>query len=154
MTLYPNKPDFFLSFKDEAEVLDPGTEVQFGLSQTDVTKGFRLRNNSGGAPATITGITLPEGFSYKITDEEGVEKTLPAVIPAHDELALTVTMLSEVPGSKSGDMVIKAEGYEDFVFPVSGQIVDPSKLYVNFEDNKFPVGTYVEGSSWDVRTVL
>ena len=150
VTLYPNKPDFFLSFKDEAEVLDPGTEVQFGLSQTDVTKGFRLRNNSGGAPATITGITLPEGFSYKITDEEGVEKTLPAVIPAHDELALTVTMLSEVPGDKSGDMVIKAEGYEDFVFPVSGQIVDPSKLYVNFEDNKFPVGTYVEGSSWSI----
>ena len=150
VTLYPNKPDFFLSFKDEAEVLDPGTEVQFGLSQTDVTKGFRLRNNSGGAPATITGITLPEGFSYKITDEEGVEKTLPAVIPAHDELALTVTMLSEVPGDKSGDMVIKAEGYEDLVFPVSGQIVDPSKLYVNFEDNKFPVGTYVEGSSWSI----
>lgn len=151
VTLYPNKPDFFLSFKDEAEVLEPGTEVQFGLSQTDVTKGFRLRNNSGGAPATITEITLPKGFSFKITDESGAVKTLPAVIPAHDELELTVTMLSEVPGSKSGDMVIKAEGYdEDFVFPVSGQIVDPSKLYVNFEDNKFPVGTYVEGSSWSI----
>ena len=150
VTLYPNKPDFFLSFKDEAEVLEPGTEVQFGLSQTDVTKGFRLRNNSGGAPATITEITLPEGFAYKITDEGGAEKTLPAVIPAHDELELTVTMLSEVPGSKSGDMVIKAEGYEDFVFPVSGQIVDPSKLYVNFEDNKFPVGTYVEGDTWSI----
>lgn len=150
VTLYPNKPDFFLSFQDEAEVLEPGTEVQFGLSQTDVTKGFRLRNNSGGAPATITEITLPEGFAYKITDEGGAEKTLPAVIPAHDELELTVTMLSEVPGSKSGDMVIKAEGYEDFVFPVSGQIVDPSKLYVNFEDNKFPVGTYVEGDTWSI----
>ncbi len=151
VTLYPNKPDFFLSFKDEAEVLEPGTEVQFGLSQTDVTKGFRLRNNSGGAPATITEITLPKGFSSKITDESGAEKKLPAVIPAHDELELTVTMLSEVPGSKSGDMVIKAEGYEeDFVFPVSGQIVDPSKLYVNFEDNKFPVGTYVEGDTWSI----
>lgn len=149
--VFPYKPDFFLSFKGEAEVLEPGTEVQFGLSQTDVTKGFRLRNNSGGAPATITDIALPEGFAYKITDEGGAEKRLPAVIPAHDELELTVTMLSEVPGSKSGDMVIKAEGYdEDFVFPVSGQIVDPSKLYVNFEDNKFPVGTYVEGSSWSI----
>lgn len=149
--VFPYKPDFFLSFKDEAEVLEPGTEVQFGLSQTDVTKGFRLRNNSGGAPATITEITLPEGFAYKITDKGGAEKTLPAVIPAHDELELTVTMLSEVPGSKSGDMVIKAEGYdEDFVFPVSGQIVDPSKLYVNFEDNKFPVGTYVEGDTWSI----
>ena len=148
--VFPYESDFFLSFKDEAEVLEPGTEVQFGLSQTDVTKGFRLRNNSGGAPATITEITLPEGFAYKITDEGGAEKTLPAVIPAHDELELTVTMLSEVPGSKSGDMVIKAEGYKDFVFPVSGQIVDPSKLYVNFEDNKFPVGTYEEGSSWSI----
>ena len=149
--VFPYESDFFLSFKDEAEVLEPGTEVQFGLSQTDVTKGFRLRNNSGGAPATITEITLPEGFAYKITDEGGAEKTLPAVIPAHDELELTVTMLSAVPGSKSGDMVIKAEGYdEDFVFPVSGQIVDPSKLYVNFEDNKFPVGTYEEGSSWSI----
>lgn len=148
--VFPYESDFFLSFKDEAEVLEPGTEVQFGLSQTDVTKGFRLRNNSGGAPATITEITLPEGFAYKITDKGGAEKTLPAVIPAHDELELTVTMLSEVPGSKSGDMVIKAEGYEDFVFPVSGQIVDPSKLYVNFEDNKFPVGTYVEGDTWSI----
>ena len=148
--VFPYESDFFLSFKDEAEVLEPGTEVQFGLSQTDVTKGFRLRNNSGGAPATITEITLPEGFAYKITDKGGAEKTLPVVIPAHDELELTVTMLSEVPGSKSGDMVIKAEGYEDFVFPVSGQIVDPSKLYVNFEDNKFPVGTYVEGDTWSI----
>lgn len=148
--VFPYKPDFFLSFKGEAEVLEPGTEVQFGLSQTDVTKGFRLRNNSGGAPATITDIALPEGFSSKITDESGAEKTLPAVIPAHDELELSVTMLSAVPGSKSGDMVIKAEGYEDFVFPVSGQIVDPSKLYVNFEDNKFPVGTYVEGDTWSI----
>lgn len=149
--VFPYESDFFLSFKGEAEVLEPGTEVQFGLSQTDVTKGFRLRNNSGGAPATITEITLPEGFAYKITDKGGAEKTLPAVIPAHDELELTVTMLSEVPGSKSGDMVIKAEGYdEDFVFPVSGQIVDPSKLYVNFEDNKFPVGTYVEGDTWSI----
>ncbi|MBO8477159.1 MAG: hypothetical protein IAB88_09230, partial [Bacteroidetes bacterium] len=148
--VFPYESDFFLSFKDEAEVLEPGTEVQFGLSQTDVTKGFRLRNNSGGAPATITDIALPEGFSSKITDESGAEKTLPVVIPAHDELELSVTMLSAVPGSKSGDMVIKAEGYKDFVFPVSGQIVDPSKLYVNFEDNKFPVGTYVEGSSWSI----
>lgn len=151
LTLYPYKSDFFVSEGDHADIFEPGTELQFGLSQQPVTKTFRLRNN-GGAEATVTAVTAPEGFTYKVRNAENVEQQLPLVVPAHSgtDFYLDVTMTADAPGAKSGDLVIKVEGYEDFEFPVSGQIVDPSKLYVNFEDNKFPVGTYVEGSSWSI----
>lgn len=151
LTLYPHKSDFFVSEGDHADIFEPGTELQFGLSQQPVTKTFRLRNN-GGAEATVTAVTAPEGFTYKVRNAENVEQQLPLVVPAHSgtDFYLDVTMTADAPGAKSGDLVIKVEGYNDLVFPVSGQIVDPSKLYVNFEDNKFPVGTYVEGSSWSI----
>lgn len=151
LTLYPHKSDFFVSEGDHADIFEPGTELQFGLSQQPVTKTFRLRNN-GGAEATVTAVTAPEGFTYKVRNAENVEQQLPLVVPAHSgtDFYLDVTMSADAPGAKSGDLVIKVEGYNDLVFPVSGQIVDPSKLYVNFEDNKFPVGTYVEGSSWSI----
>ena len=151
LTLYPYKSDFFVSEGDHADIFEPGTELQFGLSQQPVTKTFRLRNN-GGAEATVTAVTAPEGFTYKVRNAENVEQQLPLVVPAHSgtDFYLDVTMTADAPGAKSGDLVIKVEGYEDLEFPLSGQIVDPSKLYVNFEDNKFPVGTYVEGSSWSI----
>lgn len=151
LTLYPYKSDFFVSEGDHADIFKPGTELQFGLSQQPVTKTFRLRNN-GGAEATVTAVTAPEGFTCKVRNAENVEQQLPLVVPAHSgtDFYLDVTMTADAPGAKSGDLVIKVEGYEDLEFPLSGQIVDPSKFYVNFEDNKFPVGTYVEGSSWSI----
>ncbi len=151
LTLYPHKSDFFVSEGDHADIFEPGTELQFGLSQQPVTKTFRLRNN-GGAEATVTAVTAPEGFTYKVRNAENVEQQLPLVVPAHSgtDFYLDVTMSADAPGAKSGDLVIKVEDYDDLVFPLSGQIVDPSKFYVNFEDNKFPVGTYVEGSSWSI----
>lgn len=149
--VFPYESDFFVSEGDHAEVFAPGTELQFGLTQQPVTKTFRLRND-GGAAAEITEIAVPEGFTYKLRNEEGAEQTLPLEIPAHShaDYYLDVTMSADAPGAKSGDLVIKVEGYEDLVFPLSGQIVDPSKFYVNFEDQQFPAGTYLEGDSWRI----
>ena len=151
LTLYPHKSDFFVSEGDHADIFEPGTELQFGLSQQPVTKTFRLRNN-GGAEATVTAVTAPEGFTYKVRNAENVEQQLPLVVPAHSgtDFYLDVTMSADAPGAKSGDLVIKVEGYDDLVFPLSGQIVDPSKFYVNFEDQQFPAGTYLEGDSWRI----
>jgi len=151
LTLYPYKSDFFVSEGDHADIFKPGTELQFGLSQQPVTKTFRLRNN-GGAEATVTAVTAPEGFTCKVRNAENVEQQLPLVVPAHSgtDFYLDVTMTADAPGAKSGDLVIKVEGYEDLEFPLSGQIVDPSKFYVNFEDGQFPAGTYLEGSSWKI----
>ncbi len=151
LTLYPYKSDFFVSEGDHADIFEPGTELQFGLSQQPVTKTFRLRNN-GGAEATVTAVTAPEGFTYKVRNAENVEQQLPLVVPAHSgtDFYLDVTMTADAPGAKSGDLVIKVEDYEDLVFPLSGQIVDPSKFYVNFEDQQFPAGTYLEGNSWRI----
>ena len=151
LTLYPHKSDFFVSEGDHADIFESGTELQFGLSQRPVTKTFRLRNN-GGAGATVTAVTAPEGFTYKLRNADNVEQSLPLMVPAHSgtDFYLDVTMSADAPGAKSGDLVIKVEGYEDLVFPLSGQIVDPSKFYVNFEDQQFPAGTYLEGDSWRI----
>ena len=150
ITIYPYKVVFSIRQEDSYDDLEPGTELQFGLSQQAVTKNFTMRND-GAASANID-VTVPEGFSVKVTAEEGSEEalTLPAEMPAHGTLYLSVTMTADQPGAKSGDMVIKINGYDNIVFPVSGQIVDPTKLYVNFEDNRFPAGVYLEGDTWSI----
>lgn len=96
---------------------------------------------------------MPEGFTYSIKDEDVAETlTTPFVVRAHEKLLLTVTMDASVLGSRSGDIVVTpADGQGTAItLPVSGTIVDPSKLYVTFADGKFPAGTYVEGNSWTV----
>lgn len=96
---------------------------------------------------------MPEGFTYSIMDEDVAETlTTPFVVRAHEKLLLTVTMDASVLGSRSGDIVVTpADGQGTAItLPVSGTIVDPSKLYVTFADGKFPAGTYVEGNSWTV----
>ena len=116
-------------------------------------KEYNIRNTKGAAPLTINSITVPEGFTYSIKDEDVAETlTTPFVVEAHGKLLLTVTMDASVLGSRSGDIVVTpADGQGTAItLPVSGTIVDPSKLYVTFADGKFPAGTYVEGNSWTV----
>ena len=149
--LVPYKSDFFVSNKDQAEILAGGSTVDFGMTQTPIVKGFRLRNNSGGAPVTISSIVVPTGFSYSVLSSDGATPlTTPFTIAAHSEAALEVTMLSDAGGTKEGPLVISAEGYEPLSFNLKGTVVDPSKFYVNFEDGKFPDGSYQESTTWSI----
>ena len=150
--IYAYKPDFSVT-TTSFDVISNGTLQDFGISQSSVDKEYNIRNTKGAAPLTINSITVPEGFTYSIKDEDVAETlTTPFVVRAHGKLLLTVTMDASVLGSRSGDIVVTpADGQGTAItLPVSGTIVDPSKLYVTFADGKFPAGTYVEGNSWTV----
>ena len=150
--IYAYKPDFSVT-TTSFDVISNGTLQDFGISQSSVDKEYNIRNTKGAAPLTINSITVPEGFTYSIKDEDVAETlTTPFVVRAHEKLLLTVTMDASVSGSRSGDIVVTpADGQGTAItLPVSGTIVDPSKLYVTFADGKFPAGTYVEGNSWTV----
>ena len=150
--IYAYKPDFSVT-TTSFDVISNGTLQDFGISQSSVDKEYNIRNTKGAAPLTINSITVPEGFTYSIKDEDVAETlTIPFVVRAHEKLLLTVTMDASVLGSRSGDIVVTpADGQGTAItLPVSGTIVDPSKLYVTFADGKFPAGTYVEGNSWTV----
>ena len=150
--IYAYKPDFSVT-TTSFDVISNGTLQDFGISQSSVDKEYNIRNTKGAAPLTINSITVPEGFTYSIKDEDVAETlTTPFVVEAHGKLLLTVTMDASVLGSRSGDIVVTpADGQGTAItLPVSGTIVDPSKLYVTFADGKFPAGTYVESNSWTV----
>lgn len=152
--IYPCQPNFQVSIEDKAEVLADGTVVDFGMIGAESSKSFRLRNNTGGAPATITSITAPKGYSFKVTakDDDTVEYTeFPITIPAHKELKLTVTASAAAAGTWSGNVAIDVDTYETFNLAVVSIVTDPTKWFVNFEDEKYPVGSYTtNASSWSM----
>ncbi len=152
--IYPCLPNFQVSIEDKAEVLADGTVVDFGMIGAESSKSFRLRNNTGGAPATITSITAPKGYSFKVTakDDDTVEYTeFPITIPAHKELKLTVTASAAAAGTWSGNVAIDVDTYETFNLAVVSIVTDPTKWFVNFEDEKYPVGSYTtNASSWSM----
>lgn len=94
----------------------------------------------GGAPLTINSVSVPEGFSYKISaTENGEAATFPYEVAALGKAYLTVTMDASMVGKRSGNIVITpADGQgEVYTLAVTGEIVDPSKVYINFNDQKF-----------------
>ena len=151
--IYAYKPDFSVT-TTSFDVISNGTLQDFGISQSSVDKEYNIRNTKGAAPLTISSITVPEGFTYTVKADKDATETLttPFEMAAHGSVLLTVTMDASVLGSRSGDIVVTpADGQGTAItLPVSGTIVDPSKLYVTFADGKFPAGTYVEGNSWTV----
>ena len=151
--IYAYKPDFSVT-TTSFDIISNGTLQDFGISQSSVDKEYNIRNTKGAAPLNISSITVPEGFTYTVKADKDATETLttPFEVAAHGSVLLTVTMDASVLGSRSGDIVVTpADGQGTAItLPVSGTIVDPSKLYVTFADGKFPAGTYVEGNSWTV----
>ncbi len=64
-----------------------------------------------------------------------------------------MTLHSTDVGAKEGGLVFNIDGADAISFPLKGEILDPSKLFVDFEDQKFPAGTLTEGNSWQIYRV-
>lgn len=156
LELYPYTPVFQLSEGTAAAVIEEGALFDFGMQNADCVKSFRLRNNSGGAPCAINSISVPEGFSFVVRDKEDATITynLPCTIPAHSEYQLDVTMLASAPGVKEGTMTITTNESDVLNVTLKGTILDPTKWYVDFEDQKFPDGSYLTTptSHWSISS--
>ncbi|MGM9833536.1 MAG: carboxypeptidase regulatory-like domain-containing protein [Candidatus Limisoma sp.] len=152
----PYGPNFQVSIGDNSSIATSGTTIDFGMIDADSSNSFRLRNNGdgkGSAPAIITSITVPEGFSFKVTEKEDetVEYTeFPITIPAHGELKLTVTASAANAGTWSGNVAIDVDTYETFNLAVVSIVTDPTKWLVTFEDQKYPAGSYTTSDNWSI----
>ena len=147
--VFPHAPVFTLE-DNLSHVVENGSTVDFQVMQASTSKVLVISNAKGGAPLTINSVSVPEGFSYKISaTENGEAATFPYEVAALGKAYLTVTMDASVVGKRSGNIVITpADGQgEVYTLAVTGEIVDPSKVYINFNDQKFPAGTYIELSS-------
>lgn len=111
---------------------ESGLAVSYGMVSTDVTKEFTIQNQ-GAASMNVTAIDLPNGFTADVT--------APFTLDAHSEQVVSVTLPASTPGIFSGDMVIKCEGLSDFTVALTGVVLDPTKWFADFNDEKMPAGS-------------
>ena len=143
-------PKFGLAVKDGAAVVD-GTAVSFGWVAEAVTKTYTI-SNSGNRELVLKSIVAPDGFeATALTDEN---KT----IAIGGSLDIDVTM-TNVVGKKSGNLSITyqvdANTDNTFTLALSGNVLDPEKMFEDFAGNELPaewttqgIGSYTSSSSY------
>ena len=135
----PYKP--VLTMRDSNDKIENGNATYaWGMVKESTEKTFEIRND-GPAPLKLTSVVVPEGFTTSLA--------APLTLEGHTKQQFTITMPATTPGIYSGEFKVSAEGVDDFKFNVSATVLDPSKYYVNFNDNKIPEGSYVE-TGWKV----
>lgn len=135
----PYKP--VLTMRDSNDKIENGNATYaWGMVKESTDKTFEIRND-GPAPLKLTSVVVPKGFTTNLT--------APLTLEGHTKKQFTITMPATTPGIYSGEFKVSAEGVDDFKFNVSATVLDPSKYYVNFNDNKIPEGSYVE-AGWKV----
>lgn len=134
----PYKPVITLRNKDGR--IDNDQTFTWGMVNASSPKSFTLIND-GAAPLHVTAVNVPEGFVSSITE--------PFTLAAHADSVFTVDMNCDNAGIYAGDVTIKGDNADDFTFKVSGTVLDPSKFFVNFEDQKLPAGSYQE-DQWSI----
>lgn len=136
----PYKP--VLTMRDSDGKIENGNATYaWGMVKESTDKTFEIRND-GPAPLKVTSVVVPDGFTTSLT--------APLTLEGHTKQQFTITMPATTPGIYSGEFKVSAEGVDDFKFNVSATVLDPSKYYVNFNDNKIPEGSYVE-AGWEVK---
>lgn len=112
----------------------------YGMVNEPTQKEFTIRS-TGAAPLTVTAIDVPEGF---VTNVE-----TPFTLAAHVDTTFALTLTTDVPGVFAGNVVVKGKDVDDFSFPVSGTVLDPTKYFEPFATEDVPTGM-VLGESWSV----
>ena len=136
----PYKP--VLAMRDSDGKIENGKATYaWGMVKESTDKTFEI-SNDGPAPLKLTSVVVPEGFTTSLA--------APLTLEGHTKQQFTITMPATTPGIYSGEFKVSAEGVDDFKFNVSATVLDPSKYYVNFNDNKIPEGAYVE-AGWEVK---
>lgn len=136
----PYKP--VLAMRDSDGKIENGKATYaWGMLKESTDKTFEI-SNDGPAPLKLTSVVVPEGFTTSLA--------APLTLEGHTKQQFTITMPATTPGIYSGEFKVSAEGVDDFKFNVSATVLDPSKYYVNFNDNKIPEGSYVE-AGWEVK---
>ena len=131
------------AFKYGSSTISEGSLQNYGFI-TSNSSGIYTIQNAGTAPLHVTSITAPTGWT--ITPNADFDVT------AGSSTNVTV-QLNVAPGSygrKNGDLTITHD-LGTFTVPVDGVAVDPSKQYVDFSGNDWPVG-WSAGTNWSASS--
>lgn len=121
-------------------ILSDSDAISFGMIAEETTKEIVV-SNKGAKEMNVQSIDLPDGFT--------VDKATFTVAP-HMSDTLRLSAYVDVKGIKNGDMVFNIEGLSSFTLRLSATILDATKYFIDFEDNKMPAGTIQEGNSWSI----
>ena len=143
-----------LSLTESAVAVASGSTKEFGNLTEAGTATYTLSNTgtanlvstvatSGVATAAISG----EGEGVTISDNT-------VTLEPGKSATITLTLPYVAPyGEKAGDMTISSEGWvADMVVNYTATTIDPTALYVDFNDNTKPAGWYQQTSGWVIST--
>ena len=113
------------------------SEIAFGLVEqnSEQTATFKIENKGKADLENITIACTDGAFSI---DKTSVEKILRKDDDNYEAAVVTVTFNAETIGEFSGMITVSAEDQENIEIAVSGIVKDPSKIFIDFADGKFP----------------
>lgn len=117
ITICPYTPEL------KMEIASPLT---FGfLTDQPVSRTFAIVSD-GGAPMTVTGITLPAGYSMS-------GASLPLTLAPGERQEITLTLGTDIKGACAGDMTIAIDGLPDTKCQLAGGVISDDSYFVDFE---------------------
>ena len=143
-----------LSLTESAVAVASGSTKEFGNLTEAGTATYTL-SNTGTANLVSTVATTGVATAAISGEGEGVTISENTVTLAPGKSAtITLTLPYEAPyGEKAGAMTISSEGWVgDMVVNYTATTIDPTALYVDFNDNTKPEGWYQEASGWIIST--
>ncbi len=143
-----------LSLTESAVAVANESTKEFGNLTEAGTATYTL-SNTGTANLVSTVATTGVATAAISGEGEGVTISENTVTLAPGKSAtITLTLPYEAPyGEKAGAMTISSEGWVgDMVVNYTATTVDPTALYVDFNNNTKPEGWYQEASGWIIST--
>ncbi len=124
----------------ESGALESTDVLDFGIVR-DAPYSLLLEvRNDGAKPIRLTGIALPEGFTYS--------PALPLDLqPGADKDTITLTLGTSVTGDRGGQLTLTCDDGTTFAVNVAGLVLDAEAYYEDFEDETLPAGM-IAGDSW------
>lgn len=120
-TLAGDTPKFAIYVGEEEQTT--GAAFAYGVITEAATKQFTIKNDGTGA-LNVTQIALPEGYT--------IDATAPFTVAAGTSKTLTLTLAAAAKAVRADNIVISAEGQEDFTFAATA-IVMPNATVTTFE---------------------
>ncbi len=150
VSVYPYRPDVAIYDVDDTPRKVVGAMVGFGIvSGVSSERHFEIEN-TGGAPLTITGIDLPDGFVC--------DATLPLSVEPLKAESLTVSLTDKVKGPRSGMMVVTPAEIPAVSCQLVGAVLDDAFYNVDFEngipEDMLQIGSSEITDSWQTVALI
>lgn len=125
--------------------------IDFGTVNDEQTAVYTLKNN--GTADLVSTIATTGDVTAAVTGEGITIAGDKLTLAAGNTATITVTMAAEAPfGEKAGKLTITSEGGVGTVeIDFTANMIDPTLLFVDFEDNAWPAGWY-HASSWSITS--